>query len=162
VPAAPASADVPPAGGSAGGSRTATAPSVAPDGAAPASSRDPELVAPVHGYGRRRADLKALITGAQGKAAGAPATGIRTGPLRVPTRTETAVPHNAIGMVMPGRDIAGVATHRMPVPAKPGLALRGAAINGTTMGHVAAGPASIGGPANGRSGIDGTSMRPKH
>jgi hypothetical protein len=35
-------------------------------------------------------------------------------------------------------------------------------INGTTIGHIASGTGSIGGPAKDRSGINGTAMRPRH
>jgi hypothetical protein len=35
-------------------------------------------------------------------------------------------------------------------------------INGTAMGHIASGPATIGGPAKDHSGINGTAMRQRH
>lgn len=55
----------------------------------------------------------------------------------------------------------GVNFRAPAVPLDAGLSLRGAALNGTTMGHIASGPASIGGPAKDRSGINGTALRPK-
>jgi len=67
-----------------------------------------------------------------------------------------------------GTGTGGIASHRMPVPGahqpsippNAGTALRGAAINGTAMRQVAT--SSIGGPAKDHSGINGTSMKPKH
>jgi hypothetical protein len=147
------------------------------DGAT-ATNRDVELVAPRRGAAGlwRRANVKTLIANTTGKA-GLPVN-IRIGPPLSHPRIEAAAPRNAIAITLPGRALAGATTgsrstgigapagsagsptlqmHALP---NAGVALRGAAINGTTMGRIAAG--SIGGPAKDRSGINGTLMRPRH
>jgi hypothetical protein len=125
-----------------------------------------------------------LIANASGKAAGLPAANSRVGPPPLRLRIEAAAPRNAIGVALPGMPppghaLAGVTTGtrttgigtpagsvgnqtpQMRAPTNAGPALHGAAINGTTMGRMAAGPGSIGGPAKDHSGINGTLMRPR-
>jgi hypothetical protein len=182
--AAPAAGgDAPQAGGGPGADAPAKG---TPDGAAPAS-RDVDLVPPVRGPAglHRHAFQKALIANAVRKTAGLPLGAARFAPPLRPG-LQAGVQRNAIGAAMPaahppGRDvavtipagtrlttagapagIAGHQTHQVPVPTSAGPALHGAAINGATMGRMASGPASIGGPARDRSGINGTAMRPKH
>jgi hypothetical protein len=159
----------------------------APDGTA-ATSRDIEPFTPQRGSAGlwRRANLKALIANPPNKAAGLPPANVRISPSPMRPGMEMAPQRNAIGaatpsLQLPGHGIAGVATpagnrpsgigtplasitgvtRQTPVP-NAGQTLRGAAINGTTMGHVASGPGSVGGPVKDRSGINGTLMPPKH
>ncbi len=78
----------------------------------------------------------------------------------------------AVGARSLGGSVAGVAApagnvgsaRRPAVPAQPIASPLAPAsgINGTTIGHIASGPAYIGGPAKDRSGINGTAMRPTH
>jgi hypothetical protein len=154
------------------------------EGAAP-TSHDIDLVAPRRGADGlwRRANVKTLIANASGRAAGLPAVNIRTGSSPSLPRIDAAIPRNAIGVALPGapspgRAVAGVTARstgagtsagrvgspilRMRAPANAGAAMRGAAINGTTMGRMTAAPGSIGGPAKDHSGINGTLMRPRH
>ncbi len=79
-----------------------------------------------------------------------------------------------IGVHSPGRGVVGIGTAtgnagRADAPpsaippnqvASPLTHTSG--INGTLMGHTAAGPSYIGGPAKDRSGINGTAVRPRH
>jgi hypothetical protein len=191
APSAPAAgADSPQAGGGPGDSVVKGA-AAAPDGAATTNSRDIEPVTPMRGAAglQRRANLKGLIANAPPRPAGAPAGYTRVGPLPAYPAAQAATARNAIGVPIPGakppgHDSAGIAsqaraagigtagigtapgsagsvTHQMQVPANAGAALRGAGVNGTAMGHVASGPAPIGGPARDRSGINGTLMRRK-
>jgi hypothetical protein len=177
--AAPAGGgDAPQAAGSPGDGAVKGA-AAAPDGAVNRSDIDP--VTPMHGAAglQRRAYLKALIANAPARPAGAPGH-TRAGALLAHPAVEAAAPRNAIGIAMPvarspGRDSAGVATearvtapgsagsatHQMSVPTNAGAALHGAGVNGTAMGRVVSGPASVGGPAGNRSGINGTVMRPR-
>jgi hypothetical protein len=179
-----AGADVPQAGGGSGDGAAMKGP--APDGTVLAN-RDIEPFTPQRGSAglSRRANLKTLIANAP-KAAGSPPANARIAPPMRPG-IDAAAPRNAIGVAMPGErpsghDTAGVTTqagrrltgigtpagnvgramHHVPVPINVSPALYGAAINGTTMGHIASRPGSIGGPAKDRSGINGTLMRPKH
>lgn len=151
------------------------------------TDRDIELVAPQHASAslQLRASLKTSTANAPGKVAGRPAANVRIGP---PMRSgiDVSAPRNAIGMALPGgrppgpaiagvttqpgikmpdggkaAGTAGGATHPIAVPTNAGPALHGAAINGTTMGRMAVGPGSIGGPARVHSGINGTLMRAK-
>jgi hypothetical protein len=153
--------------------------------------RNPDIdpVTPQHGPAglQRRANLKALTADAPRQAAGVPAANTRVAPLPMRSGTAAAVPRDAIGIAMPGvrspgHDVAGImtqagsrlsgpgaaagnvgsATRQMPVPTSAAPALNGAGLNGTTMGRMASGPASIGGPVKNRSGINGTLMRSKH
>jgi hypothetical protein len=184
--AATAGGDVAPAGGPGDGSAMkgpaggAEAPAVANHGIDP--------VTPQRGSAglQRRANLKALISSAPHQAAGLPAANTRVAPLLMSRGIGGATPRNPIGAAMPGarpadRDVArtmteagtrltglgatgrvGTTTHQIPVPTNVGPAMHGVGINGTTMGHMASGPASIEGPAKDRSGINGTLMRPTH
>jgi hypothetical protein len=129
--------------------------------------------------------VKTLIANAPAKVAGLPAADTRMGPPLLRPPIDGSTQRNAIGIALPGArlpgyDRAGVTTgtrptgigtasvnvgnptNKMRTPTNAGPALHGTAINGTTMGRVAAGAGSIGGPARDRSGINGTLMRPKH
>jgi hypothetical protein len=136
---------------------------------------------------QRRANLKMLIANMPKTATGLPASNTRIGPAPVRASADPAGSRNAIGVVTlgiqtPGRSTAGFTTpagtyvtgaglgaanggganlRQMPVPpnARPPYVT---GINGTTMGHMASGPGSIGGPAKDHSGINGTFIRPKH
>jgi hypothetical protein len=183
--AATAGGDVAPAGGPGDG-----VPIKGPAGGAEApavTNHGIDPVTPQRGIVglQRRANLKALISGAPHQAAGLPLANVRVAPLLMSPGIAGAVPRNPIGAAIPGtrspdHDAAHITTqtgtrltglgaagrvgttHQMPVPTSVGPALHGAGINGTTMGHMASGPASIGGPAKDRSGINGTLMRPTH
>lgn len=137
---------------------------------------------------QRRANLKALIANAPRTAVGSPAPNAHIDPPLVPLGVDGAATHNAIGAAMPGGrasgynhptfniqtgsgvtaigtpagNSAGINSHRGPVPLNAGPAPHATGLNGTTMGHIASGPGTIGGPAKDRSGISGTSIRPKH
>ncbi len=159
-------------GGAAGDGAAAKGPP-APDGAA-LTSRDVELAPPPrHGPPGpwRRANMGAKI--ANTKAVGLPP------PLHIAPRLQlgNAPPaqRNAINMTLPpGHDHPGPGgirttstvggsirtTNSLSAPPTAGRPPFGAAINGTGMGRMVSG--SIGGPANDHSGINGTSIRPKH
>lgn len=141
---------------------------------------------------QRRANLKMLIANTPRAATGLPASNTRIGPPPVRPTADPAGSRNAIGAVTPGIQTPGIQTlgrsiSGFPAPAGThvtgvgvgasnvgGVNLRqmpvssnvrppyGTGINGTTMGHVTSGPGSIGGPAKDHSGINGTSIRPKH
>jgi hypothetical protein len=147
-----------------------------------------DLVRPDGGYGnnanlRRRAARRALATLEAKKPPSVPQLNvtIHTAPAY---GTGTPQTRNALGIVAPvedGRHVPGVALPHAPgstapVTTSPGVELHLVpppriephgidgrtltGINGTTMGHVAAG-GGIGGPAKNRTGINGTSFRPK-
>jgi hypothetical protein len=105
--------------------------------------------APVYGSAglQRRANVKALI-------ANAPTAG---------PAIAAAPPRNAIGAALPAMTAPVRIAVPRPLTAPAGAATvrRGAALNGTAMGRVIAGPAPIGGPARNYSGINGTLMRVK-
>jgi hypothetical protein len=154
---------------------------------APAPSSDVEPFTPRRGPAglARRANLKALIANASGRAAGVPSAAAGAAPSRVRIRMD-AGQRNAIGVVVPGTtapaigiignaapsgnkpanigtpvaNIAGT-TQRLPAPAASSV-LHATGINGTTMGRMITSPGSIGGPAKDHSGINGTSMRSRH
>jgi hypothetical protein len=157
--AAPAAADAP-AAGNPGGAAAAKG----QDGAAETYRNVDQAVASQYGAAGlwRRANVKTLIVNAPSNA-GAPAVTPRTGP---PPRLGFNVSRNAIGSALPTADTsaatghAGNRTVQIHVPANP--APRGAAINGTTMNRIGAGPGYIGGPARNHTGINGTSMRPRY
>jgi hypothetical protein len=166
-------------GAAAGGGDGAAA---APDGAT-AANRDVEPFTPQRGPAAlwRRANLKTLIANPPNKATGWPPATVNVVPSPVRPGMGAAPQRNAIGAAMPprqgtasgvtapaGNKPAGVGIptasvpvlHQMPDPAASHL-LRGAAINGTTMGRAASGSGSIGGAAKDHSGINGTTMPPK-
>jgi hypothetical protein len=61
-------------------------------------------------------------------------------------------------------NVGGADARRSTTPPNPvtSLVAHTSGINGTTMGHIASGPGSIGGPAKDHAGINGTTMRPRH
>jgi hypothetical protein len=71
---------------------------------------------------------------------------------------------SAVGPGMATGNVGGADARRsaMPPQVVTSPVAHPSGINGTTMGHVASGSSSIGGPAKDRSGINGTAMRPKH
>jgi hypothetical protein len=135
------------------------------------------LVTPDEGYGgRRRAIRKPFIANVPKKPAGPSAVTI-THPQVARPRGESAVMRNAVGTVVPsgnaggpqsGRGIAKGGEGRTAIGSSPtgvglnfprptirqgtGATVNAAAINGTSIGHIAYGPSSIGGPAKDRSG----------
>jgi hypothetical protein len=137
-----------------------------------------QVVAPRHGAAGlwRRANMKTLIANASSaNAAGGLGANTRIGPQPHPFD----VPRNAVGAVLPaarpsvtaGIRPLGVGTVAVNVgnhttqahaPANAGQALRGAALNGTTMNRAAMQPGYIGGPAKDHTGINGTLMRPRY
>jgi hypothetical protein len=176
--------DAPSAGGSPGDGTTLKG---GPEGAA-AANRDIDLVVPHRGAAGlwRRANVKTLIAHASSNnAAGLPAANTRIGPPQLRPRFDVSVSRNAIGVAVPGarptgsnltgvtpgtrlpstRTVAGsvgTQTTQIRAPTNASPALRGAAINGTTMSRMAVGPGSIGGPARDHTGINGTLMRARH
>ncbi|SRR5579871_5546883 len=183
--AAAAGGDTSRAGGGQSDSAAAKGAAGAADGAA-MTNHGIDPVTPQGGLSglQRRANVKALASGAPRQAAGPPAAHALTAPL--PVHPGTDAPRNAIGSAMPGtglpgRDVAsttqagirptgfgsaagnlGIETRRIPVPTGAPPVLHGTGINGTTMGRMSSGPPSIGGPAKDRSGINGTLIRPAH
>jgi hypothetical protein len=179
-----AGGDVPHGADSAGDA--AKGPAADPDAAPP--PRDLDLVPPRRGTAGlwRPTDMKALIPKRSNRAAGLPpANTPRIAPLPARPGTYGATPRNAIGTSIsprqPGPEPRGItplpgtrpttgttagnggtATRPTPVPAIASQTMHGTAINGTTMGRLASGPASIGGPAKDRSAINGTLLKPKH
>lgn len=160
-----------PNGGAAGDGAAAKGPP-APDSTA-LTSRDVELAPPPrHGPPGlwRRANMGALI--ANTKAVGLPPPAHIAPLLRLGSTPPT--PRNAINTPPPGHNhpgpggirttntVAGSVrtTNYVSAPPTAGPPPFGAAINGTGMGRMVSG--SIGGPAKDHSGINGTSMRPKH
>jgi hypothetical protein len=148
------------------------------------------LVTPDGGYAGllRRANRKALIANNAAKRPVNPLAGTANLPLTHPGR-EGPIARNAVGLVLPGSGAAGAGphvpappphagpsgtgpigtvvvggAHPPPTPPNAGVSatLHTAGINGTTMGHIASGPGIIGGPAKDRSGINGTTVRPKY
>jgi hypothetical protein len=137
---------------------------------------------------QRRANPRTLIANAPKVGRGLPASNTDNGrpPMRPPMDGPAA--RNAIGVAMPGGQTAGHAVPGFtiqagtgvtgvgaargtiggvnllspPAPPHAGPAPRAAGLNGTMMGHIASGPSSIGGPTKDRSGINGTSIRPKY
>ena len=187
--APPAGGDIPQAGGGPGpgpGDSAMKSGAAAPDAAA-TTRGDIEPVTPVRGPTglQRRANLKALIANSSAKPAGPLAGNTRVSPSLTRPGVAAGTARNSIGVAMPearspGRDGTGIAAQarvagvgvasgsvgsatsqmrHMPVPTNAGAALHGAGVNGTTMGRVVSGPASVGGPARVRTGINGTSMR---
>jgi hypothetical protein len=159
-----------------------------PPDAAATVNRDVELVAPRRGAASlwRRAHVKTLIANTATTVPGSPAVNTRINPLPLHPGIAVSLQRNAIGLALPGpqplgHDIArlttsagtgltgngaavggaGGANHQIPASTNAGVALRGTGINGTRMGRLAAGSASIGGPARDQSGINGTLMRLK-
>jgi hypothetical protein len=68
----------------------------------------------------------------------------------------------AVGINAGAGNLGGGVRPAMPLNVATGPAAHAAGINGTTMGHIAASPGSIGGPVKDRSAINGTTIRPKH
>jgi hypothetical protein len=70
----------------------------------------------------------------------------------------------AAGVGTAAGNVGGADVRRSAIPANAVTSpvAHTSGINGTTMGHIASGPGSIGGPAKDRSGIDGTAVRPRH
>jgi hypothetical protein len=182
--APPSPGDVPQTGTGAG-SAAKDSPA-APDAASP-PPRDVDLVPPRRGAAGmwRPTDIKAPIAKTSSWPAGLPANTSRIAPLAARPAAHVATPRNAIGISIPARSpgpeprgitppagtrlttgavaTGGITIHPTPVPTNGGgQAMRGGAINGTTMARVASVPASIGGPAKDRSGINGTLLKPKH
>jgi hypothetical protein len=142
-----------------------------------------DLVRPDDGYAslRRRAAGSALAGIAAGK---------KPKPLAVPTgqAIKPMVPpttaHNAVGAVVvngassqdhknavpphgigPGTNSIGVGATHPVAPAgnvRPPIPPQTPGINGTTIGHIASTSGTVGGPAKPRTGINGTSFRPRH
>jgi hypothetical protein len=73
----------------------------------------------------------------------------------------------AIGNGLVGGAVVGGSAevrHLPPTPSNAAIppTVHTAGVNGTTMGHIASGPSMIGGPAKDRSGINGTTVRPRY
>jgi hypothetical protein len=83
--------------------------------------------------------------------AGTDASGSRAGP----TGTST------IGSGAGTGGLGGENHHPTILPGTAAGPVHTAVVSGTAMGHIVSGPAVVGGPAKGRTGINGTSLRPK-
>ena len=111
-------------------------------------------------------------TGADGGARNAVGMAVPGGQGRTPPEigthagagvTGVAAPHvGAIGVAAPVGHVGDL--RRPTVPPSPAMVPppHVTGINGSTMGHIASGPGSVGGPAKDRAVINGTSIRPKH
>ncbi|SRR5579871_189190 len=155
----------------------------APRGGGAAISAEP--VKPEGGSLQRRTNLRMPVVPPP-KATGAPSSAGIAPPF-VRRGADGAAARNAVGVVMPSSHLPGRNTSGVSVQAGTGVSGAGAShgniggvnfqrpavplntaptphvtgINGTTMGHVASRPSSVGGPAKDRSGISGTGMRPR-
>jgi hypothetical protein len=152
----------------------------------PTLSHGIDLITPGDGYAglHRRAIRTTLIANAAKKPAGM-VPSIGANPQFAHPGADSHIVHNSVGVVVPGSHnveapgaghntpgfmahvetgtragTSGIVVHSAPLTMGP--ALHTAGINGTTIGHGASGPGSVGGPSMNRSGINGTALRPKH
>jgi hypothetical protein len=153
-------------------------PSTAPNSQSAGLDHGINLTTPDNGYAglQRRANRKLLVLNSAMKPSGPIDRNVTVQQMPHP-KPDGAVTRNAVGMAVLG----GAAAVQGPTvargPGDPGLhrpttvmtgraaaaptATHPSAINGTTITHIGAGPGMIGGPVKDRSGINGTSLRPK-
>jgi len=110
-------------------------------------------------------------SGADGSARNAVGMAVPGGQGRTTPEMGTHTGAGVIGMAVPHVGAVGIAPagnvgdlRRPTVPLSPTAVPppHVTGINGSTMGHIASGPSSVGGPAKDRAVINGTSIRPKH
>jgi hypothetical protein len=156
-------------------------PSTAPKGQRAGLDHGINLTTPDNGYAglQRRANRKLLVLNSAMKPSGTIDRNV-TVPQMLHPKPDGAVTRNAVGMAVPGGTGGAAAVQGPTVPRGPGdpglhrpttvmtgraaaapAATHPTAINGTTITHIGAGPGVIGGPVKDRSGINGTSLRPR-